>query len=88
MLALTILPSPVTTLVDAADVIRRGGTGERANWMLAGGLRPDNVVDALHAVRPFAIDVSSGVEAEPGVKDAERMRALFAAIRAGEGVTS
>ncbi|HET9370288.1 MAG TPA: phosphoribosylanthranilate isomerase, partial [Vicinamibacterales bacterium] len=88
------------TLVDAADVIRRGGTGERANWalaaalaarrpvMLAGGLRPENVVEAMHAVRPFAIDVSSGVEAEPGVKDAARMRSLFAAIRAGEGVTS
>ena len=52
----------MTTLVDAADVIRRGGTGERANWalaaalaarrpvMLAGGLRPDNVVDAMRAL--------------------------------------
>ena len=98
--AAAALPSPVTTLVDAADVIRRGGTGERANWalaaalaarrpvMLAGGLRPDNVVDAMRAVHPFAIDVSSGVEAEPGVKDATRMRSLFAAIRAGEGVTT
>ena len=98
--AASALPAAVTTLVDAADVIRRGGTGARANWtlaaglaarrpvMLAGGLRPENVAEAVRAVRPFAIDVSSGVEARPGIKDEARLRALVAAVRAAEGVVS
>jgi phosphoribosylanthranilate isomerase len=51
--------------------------------ILAGGLRPENVRDAVARVRPFAIDVSSGVETAPGVKDRTRLQALFAAL---EGV--
>ncbi len=79
------------------DTARRGswgGTGESFDWnllrdrrsqvpmVLAGGLRPANVADAIDAVRPFAIDVSSGVEAEPGIKDHGLLAELFEAARA------
>jgi phosphoribosylanthranilate isomerase len=86
------LPASVTVLVDAADPIRRGGTGRAADWewaaalarvrpvMLAGGLSADNVAEAIRAVQPWAIDVSSGVETAPGVKSGERMARLFAAL--------
>jgi phosphoribosylanthranilate isomerase len=86
------LPQHVTVLVDAADRAKRGGTGQRANWahaatlaeqrpiMLAGGLTAESVAEAVRAVRPWAVDVSSGVEAEPGVKSADRLRAFFAAV--------
>lgn len=89
-------PLPVTLLVDAADRRRRGGTGQRANWdrarqlaavrpiILAGGLRADNVGDALAHVEPAAIDVSSGVESAPGIKSRDRLAALFDAVGAFE----
>ena len=89
------LPAAVTVLVDAPDPVRRGGTGRAANWtwaaalarrrpvMLAGGISADNVADAVRAVRPWAIDVSSGVEIAPGVKSADRMRSLFRVLDAG-----
>ena len=79
-------------LLDAHDPVRRGGTGRTIDWrgaaavasrrriMLAGGLNPDNVADAISAVQPFGIDVSSGVEQAPGVKDPGRLRSLFEAI--------
>ena len=65
-----------------------GGTGERFDWglipaglpkpiVLSGGLSPDNVTQAVQAVRPWAVDVSSGVEAAPGIKDAARMAAFI-----------
>jgi phosphoribosylanthranilate isomerase len=87
--------SRVTVLLDAHDPLKRGGTGQTIDWalaariaaghriILAGGLRPENVREAVARVRPAAIDVSSGVEAAPGIKDGTRMRALFAAL---EGV--
>ena len=56
--------------------------------VLAGGLNPDNVADAIERVRPFGIDVSSGVEAAPGVKDHGRLKQLFDAIREAESATS
>ena len=68
-------------LVDNIDPVRRGGTGTAIDWtqaaavahrrkvVLAGGLTPENVASAIHAVHPFGVDVSSGVEAAPGVKD-------------------
>jgi phosphoribosylanthranilate isomerase len=80
-------------LVDAHDPVRRGGTGTTADWglaaqlsrqrpiVLAGGLTPDNVADAIAWVQPFGIDVSSGVEQAPGIKDHHRMRALFEQLR-------
>ncbi|HIE33084.1 MAG TPA: phosphoribosylanthranilate isomerase [Thermodesulfobacteriaceae bacterium] len=70
-----------------------GGTGQTFNWdlarkakkfgipvILAGGLRPENIKEALQTARPFAVDISSGVEASPGKKDPEKLQALFAAI--------
>lgn len=90
----TAWPSRVRLLVDADDPVRRGGTGAKADWaaaarlaadrpiVLAGGLTPTNVADAVRQVRPFGIDVSSGVEISPGIKDPARMEQLFAALRA------
>lgn len=77
-----------TLLVDAAREGMYGGTGHRASWtaaaalarrhrlFLAGGLTPDNLERALEIVRPWAVDVSSGVEIEPGVKDHAKLRAF------------
>src|SRR4051794_4524494 len=71
----------------------RGGTGETFDWrmlaqrtsdvplILSGGLTPDNVAGAIAAVHPFAVDVASGTEASPGVKDPEKMKAFAAAVR-------
>jgi phosphoribosylanthranilate isomerase len=85
-----------TLLLDAADGERRGGTGRTADWrtaaviarrrpvVLAGGLGPGNVADAIRAVRPAAVDVSSGLEHAPGEKDPALMEALFRAV-AGAG---
>lgn len=87
------LPAEVTVLVDATDRVRRGGTGRRADWSLAaalsarrevwlaGGLTVENVAEAIRHVRPAAVDVSSGVESSPGVKDATRLAAFLAATR-------
>ena len=85
-------PARVTILLDVHDPVRRGGTGRSIDWtaaaaiaaqrriMLAGGLTPDNVAEAIDRVRPFGIDVSSGVERSPGVKDHARIRALCRAV--------
>ena len=89
-------PAGMMVLLDAHDPVRRGGTGRTIDWaaaasvaarrpiVLAGGLNPDNVADAVERVRPFGIDVSSGVEAAPGVKDHGRLKQLFDAIREAE----
>ncbi len=89
-------PGRVTLLVDAHDPERRGGTGRTVDWtraariararpiVLAGGLRPENIEEALRVVAPAAIDVSSGVESAPGIKDASRLRALFEAVGRAE----
>ena len=82
-------------LLDAHSKAGLGGTGEKFNWelaveaqkfgkpiFLAGGLTPENVADAVRQVRPFAVDVSSGVESAPGKKDAAKVRAFIAAVRA------
>jgi phosphoribosylanthranilate isomerase len=55
-----------------------------APLILAGGLTPENVGEAIAAVEPFAVDVASGVEAEPGRKDPARLEAFFAAVAATE----
>jgi phosphoribosylanthranilate isomerase len=81
-------------LLDSYVPDKPGGTGETFNWdlaveakkfgrpiFLAGGLTPENVADAIRAVQPFAVDVSSGVEISPGRKDPEKIRAFIAAAR-------
>ncbi len=87
-----IWPARVTLLLDAYDPVRRGGTGQMADWasaaavarrrrvMLAGGLTADNVRDAVAQVAPFGLDVSSGVESRPGIKDPVKLEALFEAL--------
>jgi phosphoribosylanthranilate isomerase len=81
-------------LLDAYRPGRPGGTGESFDWelaaarrseiplILAGGLRPDNVGEAIEAARPFAVDVASGVESEPGRKDRGKLEAFFEAAQA------
>lgn len=83
-------PDDVLLLVDAVDLVRHGGTGHLANWrfasrlaemrpiILAGGLNVKNVIDAVHLVMPFGLDVSSGIESAPGIKDVGRMREFLA----------
>jgi len=78
-------------LLDAHDPVKLGGTGRTIDWprasriarqrrvILAGGLTPDNVARAIREVRPFAVDVASGVEASPGVKDHDKLRAFIGA---------
>lgn len=77
-------------LLDSAYEGQFGGTGHRFDWdwidaglenrlMLAGGLSPDNVGEAIRQVRPAAVDVSSGVERDKGIKDSGRMRAFIEA---------
>jgi len=90
--AAAAVPAGTTVLLDASDRVRRGGTGQVIDWtiaaaiarerrtILSGGLSPLNAAAAVAAVRPYAIDVSSGVEAAPGRKDHARMRDLFAAL--------
>jgi phosphoribosylanthranilate isomerase len=90
-------PPEVMLLLDTHDPVRRGGTGRTVDWtrasaiaalrrvVLAGGLTPDNVADAISRVQPFGIDVSSGVEIVPGVKDHRRLERLFEVIRTMEG---
>ena len=90
------LPAMATMLLDAHDPIRRGGTGRTIDWraaaaaarlrpvILSGGLNAANVLDALRRVGPYAIDVSSGVESSPGVKDAAKLREFFAALASTE----
>jgi phosphoribosylanthranilate isomerase len=87
------LPPGITPLLDTRDPIARGDTGRPIDWeraaaaarlrrvILAGGLDAANVAEAVARVRPYAVDVSSGVETAPGVKDAGRLRALFEALR-------
>ncbi len=80
-------------LVDASVKGAYGGTGVTADWnsaaelakqyplLLAGGLTPENVADAVQQVRPWGVDVASGVEASVGLKDASKMKAFVKAVR-------
>jgi phosphoribosylanthranilate isomerase len=81
-------------LLDAYSSDKLGGTGEKFNWdlaiearklgrpiFLAGGLTTDNVAEAVRQVEPYAVDVSSGVEASPGKKDHGKVRAFIDAAK-------
>jgi phosphoribosylanthranilate isomerase len=79
-------------LLDSHATGAAGGTGETFDWesipqqyrnsvILAGGLKPDNVAEAIRMVQPYAVDLSSGVESEPGIKDAILMAQLMNEVR-------
>ena len=80
-------------LLDAHDPVQHGGTGTTIDWrrasivargrriILAGGLTAANVRRAIEEVRPYAVDVASGVESQPGIKNHELLRAFIAAVR-------
>jgi phosphoribosylanthranilate isomerase len=82
-------------LLDAYHPDKLGGAGITSDWnlaaeavkrlskpvILAGGLSPENVAEAIARVRPYAVDVSSGVESEPGRKDPEKVRRFIDAVR-------
>jgi len=84
-------PSALAFLLDAHGPGEAGGTGRSFDWsaaprparpvFLAGGLAPGNVGDAIRALRPYAVDVSSGIESAPGLKDGERMQAFLEEVR-------
>jgi phosphoribosylanthranilate isomerase len=83
----------VAYLLDAYHPTKPGGTGETWDWelataakqygpiILAGGLTPDNVADAIERVHPYAVDVSSGVEAATGIKDHQKVRRFIMAAK-------
>jgi phosphoribosylanthranilate isomerase len=91
-------------LVDSGTSMKHGGTGETFNWrsaipvlddikrignvVVAGGLTPANVVDAIEILKPWGVDVVSGVEASPGKKDPEKVRAFVNAVRTIDRKTS
>jgi len=88
-------PSAAGLLLDSHEVDKPGGSGKAFDWSLsqapvkqvwlAGGLTADNVCAAIRAVKPYAIDVSSGVEESPGHKDLNKMNAFVLAARKAAG---
>ena len=86
----------ITIVLDAHDPARHGGTGRTIDWksaaaiaarrrvILAGGLNALNVTAAIQCVHPYGVDVASGIEESPGVKNADAMRAFAAAVREAE----
>jgi phosphoribosylanthranilate isomerase len=91
---------PKAVLIDAYSASAYGGTGTTVAWeavpgaknrlaglpvILAGGLTPENVAEAIQMARPDAVDTASGVESSPGIKDLAKVREFVAAARAGWG---
>jgi phosphoribosylanthranilate isomerase len=84
-------------LLDGFKVGLHGGTGKTFNWriartigsdrrmFLAGGLAPENIVEAIQVARPYAVDICSGVESRPGKKDPAKLDALMHAIQSAQG---
>ncbi len=93
---LDLYPEAFAFLLDAAQAGQYGGTGHTTDWalarrasaahriILAGGLKPENVAAAIRVVRPWAVDVASGVESKPGKKDHGRIREFIQAVRGVE----
>jgi phosphoribosylanthranilate isomerase len=88
-------PAAAAILLDTWRAGRPGGTGQSFDWrkvptdseralVLAGGLNPDNVAGAIEMTRPYAVDVSGGVEAAPGIKSRQKIKEFVAAVRATE----
>ncbi len=87
-------PGSSAILLDAYVQEEFGGTGKTINWheipdlncpvILAGGLNPGNVIQAIALVKPFAVDVSSGVESSKGIKDSKKIRNFMAAVAAAD----
>src|SRR5438876_3210879 len=85
--------APAAVLIDAHVAGQYGGTGQTAPWdlltgfdpgvplILAGGLTPENVAEAIRIVRPYGVDVASGVESSPGRKDPDKVRRFVEAVR-------
>jgi phosphoribosylanthranilate isomerase len=91
------LYNPLAFLLDTFVLKTLGGTGKTFNWdlaveaktqrtpiILAGGLTPENVAGAIRKVRPWGVDVSSGVESRPGIKDHEKIRVFVESVRNAE----
>ncbi|GHJ43117.1 N-(5'-phosphoribosyl)anthranilate isomerase [Catellatospora sp. TT07R-123] len=78
---LLLLDSPVAGSGERWDLSLLGAAPPEGKWLLAGGLRPDNVAEAVGAVRPWGVDVSSGVESSRGVKDHDLIHRFVAAAR-------
>jgi phosphoribosylanthranilate isomerase len=92
-------PAAAGILLDSHAGGAMGGSGEAFDWarvprniarpiVLAGGLDADNVAQAIATVRPYAVDVSSGIESAPGIKHAAKMRRFVEAVRAADPVTN
>jgi len=89
-------PEAFAYLLDAADTGQYGGTGRTTDWdvarraalehriILAGGLKVENVAAAVRIVRPYGVDVASGVESKPGKKDHGRLREFIQEVRRAE----
>jgi len=86
-------------LLDAYDKMMFGGTGKSFDWsmipdqrslpiILAGGLDPDNIKQAITDVKPYAVDVSGGIEASKGIKDTEKMNAFMKGVFSNRGKNS
>jgi len=75
---------PISGIGRRVDTARAAGMARLGEMILAGGLRPDNVGRAIEAVRPFGVDVSSGVESSPGVKSLPLIRSFVTAVRMAE----
>ena len=97
-LAETEYPGALGLLLDSHTAGKRGGSGKVFDWSLsaplskpvwlAGGLNTENVARAIRTVRPFAVDVSSGVESAPGIKDSARINDFIKAVREVENESS